>query len=234
VNASKYGDTLAVRYDAASNLYEVSIDNGQYQALRPLDVTPNNGGLFYSFGAPGQGYIGLAEPNGYTYSRIGAFRQTNPSVDGLTAFGIQTPALGVPTNGTATFTGPIEGTTDAQVTGGFASVSGTVQLAFDFGAGTLAGSMHPTVAWSGAWDGGSQDLGTYAFKNTVFSPGSTTFAGQFDTTVGGNNSFDGRFTGPAANELIGKWTVPFIWSSDPGAGGDGLVHSATGVMIGKQ
>lgn len=235
LNASKSGDTLAIRYDAATKVYDVSIDGGAYQPLRPFDVTPNNSGLFYSFGAAADhGYVGLDVPGGFSYSRIGAFRQTNPKIDGLTAFGMATPAGSVPMTGAARFTGPIEGITDASAGGGFAGAGGTVQLSFDFTAGTLSGALHPLISWSGPFDGGAQDLGTYTFTNTVFSPGSTVFSGQFTTTVAGANGFNGQFTGPAAEELIGKWTLPFVWSSDPNAGGDGLVHSASGVMIAKQ
>lgn len=87
-------------------------------------------------------------------------------------------------------------------------VGGTASLQFDFGAGTLAGSFSPyTFNASGTQIG----LGTYSFVNTVFSTGSTTFSGQLQH--GGTSdlgAFNGLFTGPAAQELMAKWTAPYL------------------------
>ena len=52
------------------------------------------------------------------------------------------------------------------------------------------------------------------FTNTVYSTGSTTFSGKFDSTLSGANSFSGLFTGPAAQELIGNFTFPYASPAD--------------------
>ncbi len=88
-------------------------------------------------------------------------------------------------------------------------ILGDIDLGFNFGAGTLSGSINPIL-----------DLGTHynlpslQFTNTVYSTGSTTFSGKFDSTLSGANSFSGLFTGPAAQELIGNFTFPYASPAD--------------------
>lgn len=86
-------------------------------------------------------------------------------------------------------------------------VFGGISQSFDFGAGTLSGAMTPEIAPD--WD--TVDLGTYTFRDTVYSTGSTTFSGAFD--VPGSNapsSFQGEFTGPGGVELMGSWEAPYL------------------------
>jgi hypothetical protein len=171
---------------------------------------------------------------GYEYTRLADW--STPSY-GITAFGIATPQGAVPTNGLATFNGVISGWADTfvadQADYALTSVAGTIRLDFDFGAGALSGQIHPELSSPrNSSPDYHFDLGPYAFSNTVYSAGSTTFSGQFDTATAGANSFDGQFTGPGAEELMGKWVLPFIWS-DPG-NGDDQVHSASGVFIGRK
>ena len=102
-------------------------------------------------------------------------------------------------------------------------MNGTVSLNFDFAQATLAGSM--TLSLAGATP---SSLGTFNFKDTVFSVGSPTYSGKFDTSVAGDNFFLGRFTGPNAQETIGAWSLPFHFS------GDGQDHQAFGAWIAKR
>ena len=135
-----------------------------------------------------------------------------------------TPAIG-----TASYHGEVVGSSDVLqddfLVGGKVSVAiaGSVDLQFNFGAGSLNGSMtirtDPYV--------GPVDLGTFAFRDTVYSVGSTTYSGAFQTSAAGQNSFLGRFTGPHAEETIGAWTLPFVYSTD------GHIHQATGAWIAK-
>jgi hypothetical protein len=89
------------------------------------------------------------------------------------------------------------------------AVNGTASLQFNFGAGTLAGTFNPTTYSQSS--GTEVSLGTYNFVNTVFGVGSTTFSGQLQhsgtPTLG---SFNGLFTGPAAQELMSRWTAPYL------------------------
>jgi hypothetical protein len=47
--------------------------------------------------------------------------------------------------------------------------------------------------------------------NTVYGSGSTTFSGQLaNAGFAQNGTFDGQFTGPIAQELMARWSAPFI------------------------
>jgi hypothetical protein len=165
---------------------------------------------------------------GYHYSEMASWLTQTSS--GSVAFGSATPAGAVPVTGSASFAGTVDGTSDILQTdylaGGMVPVpvNGTVALSFNFGAGTLAGSMtlstHPYAD--------PVNLGTFAFKDTVYSIGSATYSGAFDSNAVGSNFFLGRFTGPNAEETIGAWALPFIYSVD------GQNHQAEGAWIAKR
>jgi hypothetical protein len=110
-------------------------------------------------------------------------------------------------------------------------VDGFVTLNFNFANGTLAGAMDLYGP-----DGMNPfKIGTYAFKDTVYSAGSTTYSGKFETGSAGDNFFLGRFTGPAGQETIGAWALPFVFTN----GGefvpaDGDTHQAFGAWIAKR
>lgn len=233
--------TLGIRYDADLGTYEVQVDAGDWQGLRPSDTYASNPNHFFSFGPSGndesffQVYATAkdAAPNDYQYSSLAIWgKGVGAYWDALnyTAFGVPTAAEAMPVTGSASYHGLIAGNSDVleadNLVGGTvaATINGSVDLNFDFGVGSLAGSMHPTLSTFG----GDIDLGVLSFVNTIYSSGSTTFSGRFDTAVNGANAFDGRFTGPAAEELIGRWTFPFVYS------GDGATHSASGAWIARR
>ena len=81
----------------------------------------------------------------------------------------------------------------------------------------------------------SASLGKFDFTNTVYSAGSATYSGKFNTSVSGQNYFLGQFTGPHAEETIGAWALPFIF--DKGSAtmtADGKAHQAFGAWIAKK
>lgn len=169
--------------------------------------------------------------SGYRYSEMAKWAR--PDLDfaqtidmGFVAFGTPTLAGSVPVTGAASYLGQILGTTDLPAAAcdcGFPiGVEGTVALNFNFGAGTLGGSM--SVALSSGW--GAVPVGDYNFVQTVFSAGSTTYSGRFDTNLAGDNFFLGRFTGPTADETIGAWAVPFTFQNE--------THQAIGAWIAKR
>jgi len=134
----------------------------------------------------------------------------------------------VPLSGTASYQGVVSGLTDAKT---FDSPSnswlllpagGTVGLNFDFASGSLSGQMALSVS------GGMNPIsvGNFTFAQTVFSRGSTSYSGKFDTSLPGFNFFNGSFTGPHAEETIGDWAVPFTL--------DGQNHQAIGAWIAKK
>ena len=142
----------------------------------------------------------------FTYTSFGRWvgGQSSQAM-GYFVYGIPTAPGGVPVTGSANYGGEIRGLTD-----GGLDVWGSITFAFDFGAGALSGEMRPQYSPDG-WD--SYSLGTYTFRDTVYSNGSTTFSGAFNRAgLDGTSSFTGRFNGPNGSEVMGSWNAPF---SDP-------------------
>lgn len=235
-------DAVKIAYSAAENRYTVTLPTYQEGRLVPRS---GNG----SFGS--NGWINLSSTNSdltlgagpaiqqvivtldwpasspFTYTSFGSWAGPLPmgEIQGVFAYGIPTLGADMPVTGSASYGGEIRGFTDGLPPGGSGSVAplsvfGSVLLSFDFGAGTLSGQMNPEIA--PVWDPVS--LGTYTFRNTVYSSGSTTFSGAF--SVPGSNSassFSGRFTGPQAAELLANWTAPYIY---PGTTHEGMMSGA--------
>ncbi|HET6535546.1 MAG TPA: transferrin-binding protein-like solute binding protein [Sphingomicrobium sp.] len=235
------GGDLLIRYDSTSGVYEIQVAGADWQSLRPSSTYHSVPEHYFSFGPTGDDQnffqvIATADdpaPNDYKYSSLVVWgKGAGAYWDELnfTAFGVATSAASMPITGSATYNGQILGDTDIFEhdyligTDVAARIHGSLLMNFNFGAGTLSGSMNPILETFS----GSTNLGTLSFVDTVYSTGSRAFSGRFDTTASGPNSFDGRFTGPAAEELIGRWAFPFIYS------GDGAAHSAKGAWIAKQ
>lgn len=158
-----------------------------------------------SVARPGSGGIAL------TYSTIATMRDGDTLGIVNLAFGLATPAAGIPVAGTATYVAKTVGATDASP---FYYIVGDANLAFNFGTGTLSGYFDPLI---GSDVMPNTPLGHYTFTNTVYSAGSTTFSGSFGlpSGVSGYSAFDGQFTGPAAQELIGRFQAPFSAPGGP-------------------
>jgi hypothetical protein len=235
-------DGLRIRYNAAAGTYDVLPgDMSVWQGLRPHPEYSSNPNIYFAFGPAsrnemsffftGASFRDTQQP--YQYSNIaiwgdgvGAYwDDTN-----YTAFGMATPAAAIPVTGSASYSGKILGTTSYReadfLIGGTvaATMSGSISLAFNFQGGTLSGSIHPYLTGYP----GPIDLGVFGFTNTVFSAGSTSFSGRFDTTAVGANSFNGVFAGPAAQEAMGRWNMPFVLPSD------GQTYDAWGAFIAKK
>jgi hypothetical protein len=201
-----------------------SADNNYFQ---PQSVAQNLGYLVTT----------NSRDQGYTYSELGSWGSSAASRWGYVAFGIPTPDGGVPASGSASYSGLVYGSTDILVAdnlyGGYfpLSVDGKVDLNFNFGAGALDGSMSLSIPDSL----NPVAIGTWAFRDTIFSAGSTTYSGRFDTSALGQNFFLGRFTGPSAQETIGAWALPFVFNQGGAAvTPDGQTHQAFGAWIAKQ
>ena len=215
------GDDLRIRYDAASNKYEVMAEGQGWVGLlddphsSPQAGSPNTSFVFA--GSPVnhshfliRAHHSYSDPDvRYLYSNLAAWGVED--LGGFVAFGIATPSGGMPTAGSASYKGMIEGrATDTSfdyLAGALmpGAMIGNISLVFDFGGGSLSGSLSPILYLDKQYP-----LGTFSFENTIYSTGSTSFSGQFDTNVAGSNSFSGQFTGPAAQELIGKFAFPYM------------------------
>jgi hypothetical protein len=235
------GDQPQIRYTPDGH-YEVTFPSRDWSVLvqdtqgRSDPLTIDNPS-FQSADGGGKVIIYSSRKNGYNYSELAAWSSATLDRAGTFAFGPGTPAAAVPLTGSATYNGTVSGTTDIftsdLLAGGYSNwdVRGSVILSFDFARGNLAGSMSLSLNDSLP----STQLGSWQFKDTVFSAGSTTYSGQFDTPSSGQNFFMGHFTGPNAEETIGGWALPFVFShGDSAVAPDGQVHQAIGAWIAKK
>jgi hypothetical protein len=224
--------SFQVRYDAGAKQYQIQLPASTFWEglfLNP-NQTPNTrdfrtGDVTYTT------YVQLHEfaATGYSYSALALWSApgSQAGLAGGVALGIPTTVVGVPTAGTANYNGTIIGRTTRTAFDGLGGsywpgiVEGSINLSFDFGAATLAGRINPTI-----YDDVRRSIDPLSFTNTVFSKGSTSFSGSFDTPLAGSNGFAGRFTGPQAQELMGNFTFPYL--------SDGKTFQATGAFVGKQ
>ena len=221
---------LKVRYDAASRTYEVQLPSSQTWQVISLDPNIQPNSTQYKTNGSEKIYLSLIESGatGYKYSALALWSDPQAGLYGGLAFGIPTPAGGVPTTGTATYAGQISGRTTETFYDWLAktsfpgSVEGGISLSFNFGAGSLSGSISPVI-----YGLSKNSLGTLSFTNTVYSAGSTVFSGQFGTNLSGLNAFSGQFTGPQAQELIGSFVFPYTSPAD------GHVYQAGGGFVAK-
>ena len=218
---------LHVRYDASTRQYQVQLPNSpQWQ---PLAANPGGPANLFTTGGSNATLVDFKQyaSTGYAYSALAQWGWSRTDNLGAVAIGVATPAGGVPVTGAATYAGQIAGRSTEMVpdllSGPWpAYIGGSISLGFNFGAGTLSGSITPTLD---RFD--SRSLPTLTFTNTVYSTGSTTFSGTFATNLAGPNSFSGLFTGPAAQELIGNFAFPYTSPVD------GKVYQAGGGFVAK-
>ena len=238
---------VEIAYSAADDRYTVSLPNyaegqliprggsGSFNSSGWVNLTSTNSVLSLGTGSETQNVrVTLDWPasSPYTYTNFGSWLGAAPMGEnvGVFAYGIPTAASDMPVTGTASYNGEIRGITSGMTGGGgpvgaILDVWGTVSLSFDFAAGTLSGNMKPEIA--PVWDAVS--LGTYTFRDTVYSPGSTTFSGAFNAPgSSAPSSFSGSFTGPQAAELMARWHAPFIFP------GTGQASTMSGVWIAKR
>lgn len=168
----------------------------------------------------------------FSYTSWGRWVQTFEYEDppenlttGIFVYGNATDPAAIPRTGSASYSGAVVGTSNQY--GIHTDIAGSVDLLFDFGAGTLAGEMNPTICFFDC-----VPLGTYTFIDTVYASGSTTFSGAFSFDGKATDSwFEGLFNGPSAQELMATFSAPFTAY----AGTDGeMSGTMSGVWLGKR
>lgn len=230
-------DQPHIRYTSAGT-YEVEVPGGIWDELTfygqgtqgtVLNNGNTSGGTLLA--------ISGSSGKGYRYSEVASYRSADSQQIGAFAFGVLTPAGGVPVTGSATYSGTVRGQSDVIASDSFngpnrAVVEGSVNLDFNFASGSLTGAM--SIGLNDA-AGNALGLGTYSFRNTVFGVGSTSYSGKFDTAAAGDNFFLGQFTGPHAEETIGAWALPFILNvGNSTIEADHHTHQAFGAWIAKK
>lgn len=199
---------FSVRYDAATQNYLIDLPSHGEATLQidSQDATYWHGRAFTGF-YEGT-WVDVFKPTStnpeiqLAYTSFGATSSYDTSDFGFFAFGIPTPSSGVPVTGSASYNALIVGR-PLDIDG---IIGGDATLQFNFGAGTLSGVFDPVLQFNGV----ETDLGSYNFVNTVFGVGSATFSGGLaHSGTNSRGAFNGRFTGPAAEELMGRWTAPY-------------------------
>jgi hypothetical protein len=222
------GGDVQIRWNADLKAYEVTVPQiGSGKIVQTFfgpfgatgDVIAANGGKLLTAQA--------FTPYSYTGRLELVKMPEGPNETGftlITAYGVPTALGSVPTTGSASYTAELDGRA-----GGY-WVYGSASLQFDFGGGKLTGHMDPLL--NGPM--GVPELPRYNFTQTVYSTGSTSFSGSFDVAGPTPSSFSGRFTGPAAQELMATFRAPFQDYpnvTEPPTPNWGLME---GVMIGKR
>ena len=200
---------FSVRYDAATHGYLIDLPStGEFRFVSDSEDASFWHGLNQTGYYDGT-YIDILKPTAtnpeiqLAYTSLGISSGYYSSEFGFFAFGLPTASSGVPVTGTASYDAYVAGRT----LNSLATISGDATLQFNFGAGTLSGHFDPVHHL----DGVNTSLGRYDFVNTVFGVGSTSFSGRLSHAgTSSLGAFDGRFTGPAAQELMARWTAPYL------------------------
>lgn len=232
-NNSLISDGFSVKFDAASNAYVIGLPS---QAAGTFSAAGQNSSYWYGT-IKGTAFdnVALYRPSAadnLAYTTYGIADGYYTSLLSYFAFGSATPASGIPLSGSATFDAVVAGAT-MDDTSHFPSrtISGNATLQFDFGAGTLAGHFDPILNSSipGSANPMTTNLGSYNFVNTVFGAGKADFSGQLSVSGASSlGSFDGQFTGPAAQELMARWNAPYLLP------GTQIWSQMFGVWVGKK
>ena len=231
-------------YDAASNTYQIALPDFRPGTLANIAYNGTVGQVATSsFSQVTDGESSTLQPvhvflpapkagDTYTYTSFGYWQgdlgtaQNGDDLhsEGYFAYGIPTAAGDMPVTGTASYAATITGMDSGA--GLSYPIQGDAQLAFDFGAGSLSGWMHPQIIDS--FDGFFVDYGRYDFTQTVYSPGSTTFSGRFvvPNLPDADSFFDGQFTGPGAQELMARFAAPYMLNGQSG--------TISGIWLGRR
>ncbi len=153
----------------------------------------------------------MSENDSYNYLSWGTWStelsaSNKTVVDGSSWIaGKLTPTASMPSSGTATYNGTVQGM--SYESGSLKALNGSHTMNANFGSGTITGTMNVNYASSGA---------SYATTNlNAVSIGGNGFAGGLNGTDN-TGSIKGSFYGPAANEVGGTWALSKTGSSAAG------------------
>ena len=208
-------ETVDFRYNAAEDVYEITLPGGQPGRLKTEGLNGTSGqvatGTFnrVTLGAttttqpytvtlpvPGSSFSPL------TYTSFAMWEFAEGARKGIFAYGIPTGAAAVPVSGSASYTAQVIGWDKFD-----SYIDGIAKLQFDFAGGTLSGFMEPQS--NDGWNAPIA-FGRYNFTQTVFAVGSPEFSGRFAVPGQPNadSFFEGAFNGPNAAELMARWQAP--------------------------
>lgn len=233
-----------LRYIAAENRYEISGNGVTPSTLirydpPVFDASDPYRSVKIADNCCGDGFAGfvstsLSANSDYKNAAIFNYEIIDPgslgdrTIKGVAGIGVATPATNIPTTGTATFNGYVQGIamlpTAANDSMGI-PLFGGVGMTMDFAAGTVGGSISLADATDPAW---GINLGS--FGSFMLTPTSLSSSGAFNTgfvsSLSGINLFQGQLAGPTAGEAFGRFAVPFQF--------DGATYQAGGAWVAKR
>jgi hypothetical protein len=152
-----------------------------------------------------------------------------------TPYGVTTPNASMPTTGTATYNGFLNGNAiDGNIGDPIAKVGGTVAVALNFGTAAVTGTIRPIITYQ---SGVTYDFGTLSLFNGSYSnPGVNVqgvvgppvanaifgYQNSFGTGPNGplwNGTLNGTFYGPVGQELTGRFEAQYIPRGTNGVSG---------------
>lgn len=218
---------FSVRYDVANKGYFIDLPSGDEFRFESSSEDPSYWHGFASTGFYSDTFVDIFKPTStnpeiqLAYTSFGVSSGYYSSDFGFFAFGSATPNSGVPVTGTASYNALVAGR-PLDING---LIKGDATFQFNFVAGTLSGHFDPVLRYNGI----ETDLGSYNFISTVFGVGSATFSGGLSHSgTSSLGAFDGRFTGPVGQELMARWTAPYLNPSTH------QWNEMFGIMVGKK
>lgn len=224
VTALGGADAARTRRSATEATLDFTADGQTRRATldltRPLTV-PGGVGVPVFEATLSDGVLTTADTNAgiLSYASFGywAFRRnvtpTPPATVQTYFMGRETPLGAVPSNGAFTYNGTTLGY--GVLSGAEVFVTGNVTLTatFAIGGGSIGGQINSISALpvNAPLPGGAVvptriDLTAGSISGNTFTGSAAAFSGVGGAAVG-SGSFDGRFYGPAVNEVAGRWAV---------------------------
>ena len=210
--ATSGGGALAV--NSANNKFSLSVPGAGYN-----DVAMVAGG-WYCYGTACGLDLELDLPSSATanlsWTTYGSWSEWSSQKNRFSPFvtGFATPVASVPTTGSATYNGAVQGAAWRPEAGapfgvGFASLTGDATLQTNFGTGSITGSLTNMTANGDPWNSVSL-AGAISGGQNYFSGTSgvgSAPVGAYSLNGSASGTFAGLFFGPNAQELGAVWTL---------------------------
>lgn len=207
-------DQNSMAADAAASAAggTAAVENGKLS----IDTRHTHPGLSGTHGFIGE--PSLSGADNLDWTRVGVWGTGGPwdyfesplRHRGAFVAGYETPAAGLPTSGTARYTGTVGGSVYVPAPGGFdeASLVGDASFTADFGLRSVAGAL------TGMKAGGSAAWNDVTFTSAIAGNGfsgntavTTAPTGSWSLAGNATGTIEGKFFGPAAQEAGAVWTL---------------------------
>lgn len=214
LGSSSTGANVTFKTDGSGSPNYINVQSAQGGAVTvdaskgdSFSAQPFGGGVFLLQGvsANRQNEVNVSGGSGWDYQNYGVWatgiNSGNGGNAGAVSVGSVTPASGMPTTGTATFTGNTAGY--VVISGSPSNYGASMSASVNFGARTINFQTTGTTLADGTALAGGNLTGLF-----VYGAGSSQFAGAVATVNGGlKGSAAGSFYGPTAQEIGGTYSL---------------------------